>query len=137
MLDNRQRRWPERHLFLYDTTMSIQTILRVTAWLLFAAIVFATLSPLDLRPHSALPVNLERILPYIAAGFLFALAYRRHILAAAAFVIIAAIVLEVLQNVLPDRHGRETDAVVKVAGAIIGLTAGWLVTQLATRLKRN
>lgn len=117
--------------------MNVQTILRVTAWLLLVAIVIATLSPLDLRPRTPLPVGIERLLPFLAAGFLFALAYPRHILAAAIFIIVAATSLEYLQTLRPDRHGRELDALVKVIGAIIGLCMGWLAVHLGSRKMRR
>ena len=77
-----------------------------------------------------LPVDVERAAAFLAAGLLFALAYPRHIWFAAALLLVGAIGLEWLQNLRPDRHGRETDAMAKLAGASIGLGVGWLAAQL-------
>jgi VanZ family protein len=108
--------------------VTITTLLRVIAWLLLAGLIFATLSPIDLRPVTPLPVQLERSLAVAVIGFVFAIAYPRHIWLAAALVLGAIVLLEMLQLVTPTRHGRITDAAVKVAGACVGLLAGWLIS---------
>ena len=128
---------PGNTALLYQGPMTIQTILRAAAWLLLVAIAIATLSPLGLRPSTPLPVSIERVLPFIMAGLLFAFAYPRHIVLVAAFIIIAAIGLEYLQNLRPDRHGRELDAIVKVTGAMIGLSAGWVMVHLGVRNRQR
>jgi len=115
---------------VYDESMTAQKLLRLVTWLLVAAIVVATLGPIGFRPRTTMPVDVERALAYVALGLAFAMAYPRHIWWAVAFVILGAVGLEWLQNLSPDRHGRETDALVKVAGAAIGLGSGWLVAQL-------
>lgn len=111
--------------------MTAQKLLRLVAWLLVATIVVVTLGPIEDRPRTFLPVDAERALAYFAIGLAFALAYPRHIWWAVAFVVVGAIGLEWLQNLRPYRHGREADALVKVAGAVIGLGVGWLIAQLA------
>ena len=116
--------------------MTSTTVLRIAAWLLFAAIAIATLGPIGLRPRTDFPVDLERLLAYLAMGTAFALAYPRHIWWAVALVIVGAIGLELLQ-LRPDRHGRQMDAVVKIAGAILGLGLGWLTAQLVARRQRG
>ncbi len=110
--------------------MTTQTFLRLTAWALFGAIVFMTLGPLNLRPRSDLPVNLERMAAFSLVGLAFALAYPRRIWWAVAFVLVSAIGLEALQHLTSDRHGREMDAAAKLAGAGLGLTIGWLTTRV-------
>lgn len=107
--------------------MTVQTLLRISAWGLFAALVAVTLGPIGYRPRTVFPVDIERAGAYFAVGLTFALAYPRHVWWAVAFVIAGAIGLEWLQNLRPDRHGRESDALVKIAGAAIGLGLGWLL----------
>ncbi|KKC33989.1 hypothetical protein [Devosia psychrophila] len=114
-----------------------KTTLRIFAWLAFLFIAFATLSPIGLRPHSVLPVDMERAAAFLAVGLLFALAYPRHLWLAAAVVLVSVVGLEWLQTLHPDRHGREGDALVKLAGAAIGLGCGWLLAQLAARRHRQ
>ncbi|WP_449642109.1 hypothetical protein [Pseudomonas sp.] len=111
--------------------MTAQKLLRFITWVLVAAIVVATLGPVGIRPRTSMPVDVERILAYLGVGMAFTMAYPRRIWWAVAFVIFGAIGLEWLQNLRPDRHGRETDALVKIAGAAIGLGCGWLVAQFA------
>lgn len=107
--------------------------MRVLAWSILLAIVLSTLSPLGLRPRIDIPVDLERAGAFGLLGMAFALAYPRHIWWAVALVLCGAVALEILQTLRPDRHGREADATVKLAGATIGLTIGWLVTQRPVR----
>ena len=54
-------------------------LLRILAWLLLAAIAFATLSPIGLRPDSGFSPNYERFAAFAAVGMMFVLAYPRHI----------------------------------------------------------
>jgi VanZ family protein len=117
----------------YDDLMRQQTLLRLIAWCLFAGIVFATLGPIDVRPRTTLSIDLERMGAYLVLGLSFSIAYPRHIWWAIAIVVVGAIGLELMQELRPGRHGRETDAIVKIAGAAIGLGLGWVVVQLAKR----
>ena len=103
--------------------------LRIAAWLVLTFIAFATLSPIGWRPHSLLPVNLERAAAFVLAGLLFGLAYPRHVLLAGVVLAIGIIGLEVLQTLQPDRHGRELDALIKLAGATLGLVLGWFTAR--------
>lgn len=103
---------------------------RLAAWALLAAIMVVTIGPIGLRPVTGAPVQLERVGAFLIVGLLFALAYPKHIGWAVIVLVFATVGLEVLQNLRPDRHGRETDALVKFAGAAIGLCIGWLMTRL-------
>ena len=114
-----------------------KTTIRIFAWLAFLFIAFATLSPIGLRPRSVLPVDMERAVAFLVIGLLFALAYPRHLWLAVAVVLIGVVGLEWLQTLQTGRHARETDAVVKLAGAGIGLGCGWLLAQLAARKRRQ
>ena len=112
-------------LSVYEVFMT-QTLLRATAWILLAAIVVVTLGPIGLRPITDAPGQTERAAAFFIAGLLFALAYPRHVWWAVAFLAVMTIGLEWLQNLRPDRHGREADAIAKFVGAALGISAGWL-----------
>jgi VanZ family protein len=78
-----------------------------------------------------LPVDIERSAAFVVVGLLFALAYPRKIWLALLIVIVGVFGLEWLQELRPDRHGRFADAMVKSVGALIGLSAGWVLFRIA------
>jgi|SRR5215469_16236860 VanZ family protein len=95
-------------------------ILRIFAWLLAAAVTFATLGPPELRPHSNLGQDGEHTLAFILVGLAFAVAYPRHRPSAAGLSVILIGVLELLQFVAPGRHPRLEDFVVDALAALAG-----------------
>lgn len=103
------------------------------AWLCLLYVAIATLGPISSRPTTGLSPQIERVAAYTLVGVLFALAYPRHIILAGLVVLGAAVLLELLQLVMPSRHGRVLDAGVKVAGSVVGLAAGRLFVKLAMR----
>lgn len=109
--------------------MTLQTGLRILAWLLLLGLIFVTLSPINLRPISPLPTQLERAIALAVVGAAFALAYPRRLLLVAALVLGATVLLEVLQLMAPSRHGRVIDVAVKLVGAGAGIVIGWLVNR--------
>jgi hypothetical protein len=109
----------------------IQRISAVTGWLALAFVVFATLSPIEARPSLASP-HLEHFAAFAAIGLAFALAYPNRVLLVFAIVVGAALGLEALQLLTPDRHGRAADALVKALGGISGICVG----QVASFLQR-
>ena len=114
---------PVGHLF-YDARMT--QAFRILAWIVLSAIAVATLSPIGLRPRLPVAVDLERAVAFFATGYLFALAYPKQIWLAVAVVMASVCGFELLQHIRPDRHGQLHDAIVKAAGASIGLGFGWL-----------
>jgi glycopeptide antibiotics resistance protein len=110
--------------------VTLTTALRVLAWLLLAGLIFVTLSPINLRPISPLPTQVERAIAVMLVGFVFALAYPRRFVLVAAIVLGATALLEVLQLVTPSRHGGVTDVAVKLLGGSLGLVGGWLVNRV-------
>lgn len=104
----------------------------VIAWASLVLIAFATLSPIGLRPHFT-GVSVERFGGFAVVGFLFGMAYPRHIWVVLAIVAGAAVGLEVLQHLTPDRHGEVPDAIIKLAGGVIGVGASIALTQLLKR----
>lgn len=103
-------------------------------WSALTVVVFATLSPLGLRPRvPAVGVGVERFAAFffLTATFGFAYPHRRWQILAG--VVVLAVGLEWLQNLEGSRHGRVTDVVEKIAGAL----GGTLVAMAADRLMRR
>jgi VanZ family protein len=110
------------------------TIFRIIAWLLAAAVTFATLGPARLRPHSHLGQNGEHALAFVLLGLAFGLAYTGNRLRTAVVAVILIGVLELAQLVAPGRHARLEDFIVDALAACIGfvVAAGvdWAVKRL-------
>jgi len=96
----------------------------VAAWLLLAFIAFATLSPIQDRPTLPTSSNFEHLAAFALLGVLFCLAYPGHTILAVIIVLGSAALLESMQLLTPDRHGRLLDVVVKMAGGGLGIAAG-------------
>jgi VanZ family protein len=110
-------------------TGMIPRISAIAGWLTLALIVFVTLSPIEARPSLASP-HLEHFVAFTLIGFAFALAYPNRVLLVFAIVVGAAIGLETLQLLTPDRHGRAADALVKALGGISGICVGQMAAFL-------
>jgi hypothetical protein len=109
----------------------MNTVFRVFAWLLAAAIVFVTLAPIGYRPYSGLDKDAEHLLALLLVGLVFGLAYPRHRPIAAGVSVVALAVLETLQLVVPGRDARFEDFAVKAiaacAGIAIASVIGWAI----------
>ena len=114
-------------------------LLTALAWTCVAIIVFATLSPIGLRPHLGRP-RLEHVLAFGAASFLLSTLYsRRPWLVLAAMIGLAA-GLEVMQGLAATRHPRLIDFLFKAAGSVCGagaalclrVTANWVIGRYRT-----
>src|SRR5262249_14553643 len=102
----------------YQLPMMI--ILRFGAWLLAAAVTFATLGPPIYRPHSSFGQDGEHALAFVLVGFAFGLAYPQHRLRTAGVAVFLIGLLEILQIWSPGRHARLEDFVVDAVAACIG-----------------
>jgi VanZ family protein len=107
----------------YDTHM-IHKLVAAAAWGALVFIVYATISPIQDRPTLSSSASLEHVAAFALLGILFCLAYPRHTILVCLIVIGGAAVLEVLQLLTPDRHGRIPDALEKMLGGAIGIAAG-------------
>src|SRR5271168_5380018 len=96
-------------------------LLRLFAWLLAAAVTFATLAPPQFRPHSNLGQDGEHALAFVLVGLAFGLAYPRHRLLTAAIAVVMIGVIELLQLWAPGRHARLEDFVVDALTACVGM----------------
>ncbi|MCX9000042.1 VanZ family protein [Rhizobiaceae bacterium BDR2-2] len=101
--------------------MMTARLLRISAWLCLLAIVFATVSPIGLRPRAPLPVNLERALAFCLMAGLFVLAYPRRWRPILILTVAGAGFIEAFQFLSPTRHAQMLDAMVKAAGAAAGV----------------
>jgi hypothetical protein len=104
--------------------MMTPKLMKPLAWLLLAGIIFVTVSPIGLRPHTILSVNLDRALAYALAGLVFVLSYPKQWKLVALLLIFGAIAIEYLQYLSPTRHPRLHDAGIKAAGATLGALGG-------------
>jgi hypothetical protein len=118
--------------------MMTTKIARAAAWLAFAAILFVTVSPIELRPHDLLPVDVDRALAFTVLAGLFVVAYPGQWIWVGIAVIAGAGGIELLQELSPTRHAHVDDAMVKAGGAAIGIVIGWTLNQfLAHRSVRS
>ena len=108
-------------------------LIAAAAWAALAAIIFVTISPIELRPHDVMPVNMDRALAFTALAALFVLAYPRHWLWVGIALMAGAAGIELLQELSATRHARIDDAMVKAAGASVGVMLGWAINQARSR----
>ena len=113
--------------------MTTRHLLKGAACLVLAYILFTTVSPIDLRPHTLTTVNIDRAGTYALAGLVFVLAYPRHWKTIAVLLVVGALGLEFLQAFSPTRHARLHDALIKAFGSVAGVGIGYGVNQIASR----
>jgi VanZ family protein len=106
-------------------------LIAAAAWACLIFITYATLTSIDARPeltgpgfYKALFTVLERFGAYALLGLLFRLAYPRHVGLVCLIVFGSAVILELLQIVVPDRDARVIDAIEKLAGGAAGILVG-------------
>jgi VanZ family protein len=95
-------------------------LLRLFAWLLAAAVTFATLGPPQYRPHSNFGQDGEHALAFVLIGLAFGLAYPRNRLFTVGVAVVLIGVLELLQLWMPGRHARLEDFAVDAMAACAG-----------------
>jgi VanZ family protein len=109
-------------------------LFRIAAWLLAAAITFATLGPARMRPHSDLGQNGEHALAFVLLGLAFGLAYTGNPLRTAVITVIMIGVLELAQFAAPGRHARLEDFIVDAlaacAGFIVAAGVEWTMKRM-------
>ncbi|WFP74966.1 VanZ family protein [Mesorhizobium sp. WSM4906] len=108
------------------------SISRLAALVLLAAITFATLSPIQMRPHLG-DANVERALAYILFGLALTFGFPSRLVQTMLFVCAVAGVLELLQVIDPGRHARLQDGLLKAAAGLIGIAMGRLILAAAKR----
>ena len=68
--------------------------------------------------------RLALLAAFAVLGALFCLAYPRHVAFVCLIVLGSAVLLEFMQLLTPDRHGRIQDAIEKMTGGAAGIVAG-------------
>jgi hypothetical protein len=112
-------------------------VLRIIAWLLTAAVTFATLGPPRLRPHSGLGQDGEHALAFVLVGLAFGVAYPRHRRLTAVLAVILIGMLELLQLWMPGRHARWEDFVVDALAACVGIVVAAGLDRLLRRSRTD
>jgi VanZ family protein len=97
--------------------------MRPLAWLVLGGIVFVTISPINLRPHTVTTVDFDRALAYAVTGFIFVLGYPKQWKLIVLLLAVGAMAIEALQYISPSRHARFHDGLIKGIGAAIGAMA--------------
>ena len=103
---------------------------QVAAWSAFAAIVFVTVSPIQMRPGDILSVDMDRALAFGLLASVFMIAYPRHAMSVGLLVVASAGATELLQLLSPTRHARVDDALIKSAGAVAGMMVAFFYNAL-------
>ncbi|MEA2941359.1 MAG: hypothetical protein QOD09_1888 [Bradyrhizobium sp.] len=112
-------------------------ILRIVAWLLTAAVTFATLGPPQYRPHSPLGQDAEHALAFVLVGLAFGLAYPRRRALTAGIAVVLIGVLELLQHWMPGRHARLEDFIVDALAAGAGIAMAAVLDWTVQRSKND
>jgi len=109
-------------------TEMLHKLMVAAAWAVLVFITYATLSSIGARPelvaggsHKAFFTVAERFGAYAVLGLLFCLAYPRHLTLVCILVFGSAVILELLQNFVPDRDARVVDVVEKLLGGAAGI----------------
>jgi VanZ family protein len=121
---------PRTHSVNYEVRM-LDKLTAIGAWTLLAFIAFATVSPIHDRPTLAASSSIEHLAAFAVLGVLFCVAYRRQIAFVCLVVVGSAVVLECVQLLTPDRHGRVEDALEKIAGGAAGIVIGRAIVYFA------
>lgn len=103
--------------------------LRIVAWLVLACIFIVTIGPIDWRPISGEPADVERFGAFFFVGALFALAYPKHWMLVLLLIVGCAGLFELLQRLTPGRHGEILDFLIKAAGALGGTATGYVLSR--------
>jgi len=83
-----------------------------------------------MRPAMRTYAHFEHVIAFALLGALFSFAYPRRPILVFGIVFGAAVFLEILQTMTPDRHGTLVDALEKMAGGAVGI----MIMRTAQRL---
>lgn len=110
-------------------------ILQILPWLILVAIIVATLSPIQFRPRTDEPPQLERFVAYALLGLTFAIAFPRVWFVALVGLPVIAYLLEIGQRLTPDRHWGLPDLEAKIGGAVAGVVLGLAIVLVVSMLR--
>jgi VanZ family protein len=112
-------------------------ILRIFAWLLAAAVTFATLGPPRFRPQSNLGQDGEHALAFVLIGLAFGVAYPKNRSLVAAMAVAGIGLVEILQLWMPGRHARWEDFIVDALAACAGLAIAFGLNSAIVRSRQS
>jgi VanZ family protein len=117
-----------RGLSLSGMTLPMpRKLMGLAAWGLLAFIAYATISPIQARPTLPTSTTFEHLAAFAVLGALFGLAYPRRAALVCLIVLGGAVLLELLQLLTPDRHGRVPDAIEKIMGGVLGIAVARVI----------
>src|SRR5215218_9654007 len=100
--------------------MTSTIFFRNLGWMLLLAAAVVTLSPIELRPVTEAPADIERFVAFAMIGGGFCLGYPKHRFGMIVLVIGIVGVLEAAQQLVPGRHAQIYDAAFKALGVFFG-----------------
>jgi hypothetical protein len=107
--------------------MRLHKFFRWPAWLSVVLISAFTLSPIEARPVTGYPADLERFVAFAMLGGVFGLAYPRQRIRLCLLVVGLAGGLEFAQHLFPGRHGLIHDGALKASAAVAGLAVATMI----------
>ncbi|NIX75685.1 VanZ family protein [Microvirga terricola] len=116
--------------------MTIRVFIRWVGWLLVLAVTAFSLLPIQFRPTTEAPANLERIAAFAAIGGAFCLGYPGQRVRIVLLTLAVVGLLEGTQNLVSGRHGRLSDATMKAVGALLGAAGVALIERRISRRSR-
>ncbi|WP_420846242.1 VanZ family protein [Microvirga brassicacearum] len=116
--------------------MTFEVFFRWVAWLLTLAILAFTLSPIEHRPVTSAPADLERFAAFVVTGAAFWLAYPKQRFGIMLLVTGGGALLETAQALVPGRHGRLEDGLIKALGTLLGAAIALLIEREIKRRRK-
>ena len=119
-----------------NVSPAIRKFGRAVAYIVLALIVVFSLSPPSVRPEIG-SVTFERWAAFALFGMLLGLGHPKAIWRGGLFVLFVVVGLEVLQQFVPNRHGRMEDALIKSTGAFMGLGLAGTIDFILSLMRRS
>ena len=114
-------------LNIYSKTVNAS---RIVAWFLLALLAIVSVVPIEYRPTTEITPNVDRLVALVVVGVAFGVGYSRQILRIVLLLTVVVAGLELLQLVIPTRHGTVSDFVIKALGLWLGVLLGSGVIRL-------
>ena len=102
---------------------------------ILGVVIFATISPNDLRPRIGESADVERFLAFAALCGAFVFSYPNRWRLVLCLILVGGGALEAIQNLLPDRHGTAADFATKAFGSIAGAVIANTLDQIARSIE--
>jgi hypothetical protein len=105
----------------------LQHPVRALAVALLIAIGLVSLGPANLRVETGLNPDVERFGAFLGLGAALTFASARRLVLAATVLLVIIAGFEIVQELIPGRHGRFLDFFIKGAGAVVGIRAAHVI----------